>query len=395
MGFFEYIVNKSGKFGRLLSQRLISYRGISGLTLVEVLTASSILGILGYGVARMSGTAFQAASLSNNRQDLASLKMVVREQVNCAQTLGLPDNYDFSVPAPCAGPYLLRKNGNVLLGTSISGDSERTLIGDYKVRATCSNNQLDVMVQSTRIDPLTKVILPPRNLFSGSGGNGLCSQYFTGVACPAGTTRTGISDGMPVCTPVSPCPTGQVQTGVSNGVPVCANSGGCPGGQVQTGTSNGLPVCTVPQACTPPYYQVGFSNNLPVCQYWNGCPDGTFYQGTLSGGWWPVCDKIPAPTPNPNDYIMVVTGSPQAGSRCAGKHKPSIAVCPDGWVATACGYYLSSWKDIDKYASNAPDTNGPIDVRRCHTVAGGRPSPNACFVSTATCLNLSKIANGR
>lgn len=347
MSFFEYIVNKFRKFGRLLSQRLISYRGISGLTLVEVLTASSILGILGYGVARMSGTAFQAASLSNNKQDLASLKMVVREQVNCTKTLGLPDNYDFSVPAPCAGPYLLRKNGNVLLGTSISGDSERTLIGDYKVRATCRSNQLDVMVQSTRIDPLTKVILPPRNLFSGSGGIGLCSQYFTGVACP----------------------TGQIQTGVSNGVPVCANSGGCPRGQVQTGTSNGLPVCTVPQACNPPYYQVGFSNNLPVC--------------------------IPEPTPNPDDYIMVVRGSPEAGSRCAGKHTPSIAVCPNGWVATSCGYTLSSWDNIEDYASNAPDASGPIDTSRCQTIAGGRPSPNGCFVSVATCINLSKIANGR
>ena len=325
MSFFEYIVNKFRKFGRLLSQRLISYRGISGFTLVEVLTASSILGILGYGVARMSGTAFQAASLSNNKQDLASLKMVVREQINCAKTLGLPDNYDFSVPAPCAGPYLLRKNGNVLLGTSISGDSERTLIGDYKVRATCRSNQLDVMVQSTRIDPLTKVILPPRNLFSGSGGIGLCSHYFTGVACPTG--------------------------------------------QVLTGTSNGLPVCTVSQACNPPYYQVGISNNLPVC--------------------------IPEPTPNPDDYIMVVRGSPESGSRCAGRHTPSIAVCPNGWVATSCGYVLSSWEGIEDYASNAPDASGPIDTFRCQVIAGGRPSPNGCFYSLATCINLSKIANGR
>lgn len=325
-------INKMTRFLRFFhpfSDRFFSFGTKSGFSLIEILTASSIIGLLGYGLTRMSGTAFQAASISNNSQDLASLKMVIREQVSCPLTLGLPANYDFSVPVACGGPYLLRKaapSGSVQLGTSIAGDPERTLIGNYKVRATCSGNQLQIMVESTRLDPLTKTILPPRNLFAGAGGSGLCSQYFTGATCPAGKVVTGVANGVPVCSAVASCPTGQVQTGVSNGVPVCANSGGCPSGQVQTGTSNGLPVCTVPQACTPPWYAVGYSNGLPVCQYWNGCPAGTVYRGTLSGGTWPVCDpeevEVTGDVGSPAGLCSIPVGS---------FNRTGYAYCPSGY----------------------------------------------------------------
>ena len=196
----------------------------------------------------MSGTAFQAASISNNRQDFASLQMVIREQVSCPLTLGLPLNHDFSTPVPCAGPYKLRKvspsnPAGVLLG--VDEDAERTKLGSYKIRASCVSNQLQVMVESTKKDPITRQLMPPRDLFAGAGGNGLCSQFFTGETCPAGQVVTGIANGIPVCS--ASCPAGEIQTGTNGGVPVCSPSG-CPVGQALVGRIGGLqggaPVCS-------------------------------------------------------------------------------------------------------------------------------------------------------
>lgn len=315
-----------------------------GFSLIEVLVASAVLGIIAVAIASMSGTAFQAASISNSRQDLASLKMVLREQVNCPLTLGLPVDYDFSVPVPCAGPYILKKNspsGPVNLGgPTTPPDPERTQLGNYKIRASCVANQLQIMVESTRKDPLTKTYLPPKDIFAGAGGNGLCSQYFTGATCPPGRVVTGVANGIPVCSAAVTCPSGQVQTGMSNGVPVCAPSGGCTGGKVQIGESNGLPVCTTPSPCVAPYYQVGFSNGLPVCQYWGGCPSGTVYRGTLSGGTWPVCE---VPPPNPVEIWQTGTigtyvslcSIPSIGGFIATRHFAGTAYCPAGYSAVS------------------------------------------------------------
>jgi hypothetical protein len=55
------------------------------------------------------------------------------------------------------------------------------------------------MVESIRKDPITKTILPPKDLFLGAGGNGLCSQYFTGATCPTGQVVIGSANGIPVC----------------------------------------------------------------------------------------------------------------------------------------------------------------------------------------------------
>lgn len=221
----------------------------AGFSLVEVMVATSILGILCFAVVKMSDSAFKAASISNSRQDLASLKMIVRDQVSCPLTLGLPSNYDFSVPVPCGGPYKLKKvspsnAAGVLIGVSV--DAERTQLGDYKIRATCVSNQLQIMVESTRKDPVTKKIPPPKDLFAGAGGNGLCSQYFTGATCPAGKVVTGVANGMPVCS--AACPPGTVASFDSSGQPTCVQNGlknfSCPDGNYVAGfDSNGGAIC--------------------------------------------------------------------------------------------------------------------------------------------------------
>ena len=111
----------------------------SGFSLVEVIVASAILGIIGLAISSMSGTAFKAASISNSRQDLASLKMVIREQVSCPLTLGLPIDYDFSVPVACAGPYKLRKvSSSSPTGVLLGADEgpERTRLRGHALEIT-------------------------------------------------------------------------------------------------------------------------------------------------------------------------------------------------------------------------------------------------------------------
>lgn len=323
----------------------------SGFSLIEVMVGVAVTGILGLAISSMSSTGFKAASKATNAQDLATLKMVLREQVNCPLTLGLPSNYDFSTPVVCAGPYLPRKTSSSSASGALMGvvdGTDKIRIGNFLVRANCVSNQLHFMVESTRLDPFTKTLPPPVDLFEKSGGSGLCSSYFGGTVCPAGKVVSGVANGIPVCS-----------------IPEASS---CPAGQIQTGGTT----------------------TKPVCGYWSGCPSGEQVIARVGSGNLPVCGPTPPPPSNLGDFQTIVTSPNWA---CGGTHTAVYATCPEGWVAASCGYQLVQWNPprSSNNPSNAPDSSLPGGASQCYVVAGGKPGPGVCFVSVATCLNISKI----
>jgi prepilin-type N-terminal cleavage/methylation domain-containing protein len=270
---------------------------IRGFSLVESLVSMFILGIVGLGISSMSDLGFKSAASAGLRQDFETLKWTIREQLSCTETLGLPADYNPSVPVPCTGSELtLKKHKGKEFGNPI---------GSLKWSASCVSDRIQIMITSKKNDPITKKPFGPKDLFEGMA-DGLCSNYFTGSSCSKP-------------------------------------------GETVIGTA----------------------------------------------GTTPVCGKAPVPVDPPEYYVQTVVGSPETGESCAGTHVPSIAECPDGWIAVSCGYRLSKWSNKGTYDSNAPDANSSVGTKRCATTAGGRPGKSGCFKSVATCLNLSKIANGK
>lgn len=100
--------------------------------------------------------------------------------------------------------------------------------------------------------------------------------------------------------------------------------------------------------------------------------------------------QIPVPQ---SEYLRVVTSPNEA---CGHTHDPAYATCPEGWIASGCGYYLSRWEPRgNDYHSNAPDLSMVDSANRCVVIAGGRPGRGVCFKAHANCINLGRIANGR
>lgn len=83
------------------------------------------------------------------------------------------------------------------------------------------------------------------------------------------------------------------------------------------------------------------------------------------------------------------------------KRKLSLEEAPQGLLfltaekevqSVSCGYVLTRWGRGS--GSNAPDLSHASSPGGCVVIAGGKPGRSTCFKSIATCLNISKVANG-
>ncbi|NRA69364.1 MAG: prepilin-type N-terminal cleavage/methylation domain-containing protein [Pseudobacteriovorax sp.] len=155
----------------------------SGFSLVGVLIAVGIMGIIATALMRMQSNSFRNAKSLELRTDLEALKKELIENLDCSNTL--PDD-----PAvACTTPRfvdIVRSNGDVFLA---NGGATGTKMGAYNLRAICNANQSRLVIQAQQTDdngipvrdPIKKRVLGFREVFRNLN---LCTSSFSGPATP-------------------------------------------------------------------------------------------------------------------------------------------------------------------------------------------------------------------
>lgn len=159
----------------------------AGFSLVTVLVAIGIAGILAVAVSKIMGIGFKGNRSIQNRTDLGHIRNLISTRLDCVRTLG-------AAPAICDGTAIvMRDSGNRPLATG-------NRIGDWTIGASCPStcdanennpgtgatpcNQIVVVATWPGIDPLTG---RPRNLTAtNSRGATVSTDLFGGMAvhCP-------------------------------------------------------------------------------------------------------------------------------------------------------------------------------------------------------------------
>jgi hypothetical protein len=156
-----------------------SIRSSSGISLVSVLVAVGIAGILAVALSQLMTDNNNAQRNIELRSDAETIKRTVLTQMDCAETLGFANPSASDLNTVCSGPISLKRaNGTVIGGY---GASEK--IGKYNVWAECDpatgtnkNQELKISIARCRgacspttilLNPLTKKPDQKDDLFDG------------------------------------------------------------------------------------------------------------------------------------------------------------------------------------------------------------------------------------
>ncbi len=155
---------------------------IRGFSLLEILIALGVLGILGIAVNKMLSTLFHGTAHSWQRSELVSARDQINDSLDCVGTLS--SNTAAGVIDPAAPgancnstsssqvpPYLrlfrrTANGGSVPLGGNWDQTTGYHTVGDWTIRATCSAAEQSLVVRVARpqgpglflSDPLTKQV---------------------------------------------------------------------------------------------------------------------------------------------------------------------------------------------------------------------------------------------
>ncbi|NRA67199.1 MAG: hypothetical protein HRU19_22135 [Pseudobacteriovorax sp.] len=152
----------------------VSQRSNSGMSLISVMIATAILGVIVVAFMRMTTNTMKSTKSSQLKDDLVSMRRVIRDRVDCQQTL---------TPAVCGANFFgLRDRDGNLLGVANLGAMR---LGEFHYRASCDN--VSMTIEFSRLadannfarDPLNNRELSWRNLFpTGDVG---CRDFFAGA----------------------------------------------------------------------------------------------------------------------------------------------------------------------------------------------------------------------
>lgn len=152
----------------------------AGFSLVSILISLAILTMIGLMVTQTSKLGLRSAASSNQRQDISTLKNLVRENLNCDETLGVTPATPLPISCP-AGPVIMRRksSGGGAQGTPLAPSN---LIGNWTVTASCTGGEIIVAATRPGTDPLTERPWSSSpyatDLFEGTSD--FCSNYFVG-----------------------------------------------------------------------------------------------------------------------------------------------------------------------------------------------------------------------
>jgi type II secretory pathway pseudopilin PulG len=236
------------KFFRKLSpDKLILNNG--GMSLVAVLVALGMLGILIVGFSKWFTSSLKGVGSIELRQSISNLQQSVKTRLDCSATLGVTGSS--SLPLTCSdysNVAIKDKGGNVI-----------STMGAWSISATCNNNVLIVKATASGNDPLTgkaksQTTTGPgttvsTDLFGGTGQ--FCGSYFSGnssgsCATPFCTKQVGTfatSIGNLTKTTTTGCGALTIQPGQTN--THYSGSATCPAGYYAVG---GGAHCQVPPA---------------------------------------------------------------------------------------------------------------------------------------------------
>ena len=123
----------------------------SGMSLLSVIVAVGLLGVVAAGIARLSKSSNQAMKYQEMRQDRIHLKQALIRSVDCNSTgLTCPTN---------GAIQIMDKEGNELIASNDTG----TKIGKWTIRARCIGGE--AFLQSPTLLPTGELVAPWKNLF--------------------------------------------------------------------------------------------------------------------------------------------------------------------------------------------------------------------------------------
>jgi hypothetical protein len=124
-------------------------KGPRGTSLVSVLVAVAIAGLLAVAIATMSTRGLQSTKSAELKGDLGTIRRTLAENFDCARSLGLPTSA--SLPLACAAwghVPVLDKNGHHLL-------SAADKLGVWSITARCVGDRVVFAATKPGNDPLT------------------------------------------------------------------------------------------------------------------------------------------------------------------------------------------------------------------------------------------------
>ncbi len=151
-----------------------------GMSLIEVLVAVALVGIIALAVAKVTTDGLKGAKSVEVRQDLTVVKSTLSSTLDCRETLQVGPGS--TLPVACPSPLVLKRRG----GAEIAPSSK---LGGWTITPTCSGGELLIGVTKPGNDALTgqsfsartaNGVLLATDVFAGASD--FCREYLDGAA---------------------------------------------------------------------------------------------------------------------------------------------------------------------------------------------------------------------